>query len=346
MANWTRPAGYSKSEINKAGKVLTGAVWTSELEEGLKIINNFRSSHGYPLHIATKTMKRRAKAIDRSVFVAQRLKRLSSITAKLVRFPDMQLARMHDLAGCRAVMSDVEKVNQLVKQICDAYELGNFRLYDYIKEPKPDGYRSVHIVGRYQSKEESNNVYDGMQIELQVRSQLQHAWATAVETVSAFRGEQLKSNIGNEDWKRFFALMGSAIAILEKCPRVPNTPDNVRHLVAEIRALNAKLSVLTTLRGFNVVVKESANAANARTFLLILDTDKQVVTIKEFTAIQSKLASKEYLEREQEFANVDSIQVVLVSVDSLATLRSAYPNYFLDTNEFMNIVEEVIDLKI
>jgi ppGpp synthetase/RelA/SpoT-type nucleotidyltranferase len=347
MAKWIRPAGYSKTEINKAGKVLTGEIWSLDIAESLKIINNLRSSHGYPLHIVTKRMKKRAKAIDKDVFIAQRQKRLTSIQAKLKRFSKMELSRMQDLAGCRAVMSNVEQVKRLAKLTTDFYETtpDQFRLYDYLEKPKEDGYRGIHIVGRYRSLAEQNNVYDGMQIELQIRSRLQHAWATAVETVSTFRGEQLKSNIGNEDWKRFFALMGSAIALIEKCPLVPNTP-KPSELAAEIRKLDKKLSVLTTLGGLRVVVKETATMPNARTFLLKLDTRQQEVIINAYTAQQSKLASKELLEREQEFANDDAVQVVLVSVDSLSTLRSAYPNYYLDTTEFMTIVQEVMGLQL
>jgi hypothetical protein len=35
-------------------------------------------------------------------------------------------------------------------------------------------------------------------------------------------------------------------------------------------------------------------------------------------------------------------QAVLVSVDSLTSLINAYPNYYLDTAEFLNLVHRVI----
>ena len=38
-----------------------------------------------------------------------------------------------------------------------------------------------------------------------------------------------------------------------------------------------------------------------------------------------------------------SMQVVLVSVESIATLRRAYPNYFLDTNIFADVVKKVLN---
>ena len=44
----------------------------------------------------------------------------------------------------------------------------------------------------------------GLWIEIQLRTSLQHAWATVVETVDAFTNENLKFGAGSDDWKRFF----------------------------------------------------------------------------------------------------------------------------------------------
>jgi hypothetical protein len=41
-------------------------------------------------------------------------------------------------------------------------------------------------------------IYNDLKIEMQLRSQYQHAWATAVETVGTFIGQALKSSIGPE----------------------------------------------------------------------------------------------------------------------------------------------------
>ena len=135
------------------------------------------------------------------------------------------------------VQGDVNQVDKLVaiykesvaKNPHDRPE--RIETYDYIKEPKPDGYRSVHYVYKYRSKAEQNECFNGLRIEVQLRSQLQHAWATAVETVSTFTGQALKSNIGDAEWKRFFALMGSAIARREQRPVVPGTPENEYELL-------------------------------------------------------------------------------------------------------------------
>jgi hypothetical protein len=64
--------------------------------------------------------------------------------------------------------------------------------------------------------------YDGQRIEIQIRSKLQHLWATAVETAQIFTGQALKSKVKNAsaDWLRFFALTSSAFALREETPTV------------------------------------------------------------------------------------------------------------------------------
>ncbi len=43
-------------------------------------------------------------------------------------------------------------------------------------------------------------------IELQLRTRLQHEWATAVETMGTFLQSSLKSSQGPEEWLDFFSL--------------------------------------------------------------------------------------------------------------------------------------------
>jgi hypothetical protein len=90
-------------------------VYLDEYFGALDIVNNWRSSHSFPLNIFTVGLKRRAKGIDAQCIIAQRIKRMSSIELKLRRFPTMTKAQMQDLGGCRAVMSSVPAVNRLVK---------------------------------------------------------------------------------------------------------------------------------------------------------------------------------------------------------------------------------------
>ncbi len=135
------------------------------------------------------TLTTRAKKIDRRAIIAQRLKRLMSIQVKLLRNDNMALSQMQDIGGCRAVVRSVSQVDRLVKAYDDWSRSRPLvgaefvKKYDYIDHPKKDGYRSVHLIYKYRSASQGQGSWNGLRIEVQIRSRQQHAWATAVETV-------------------------------------------------------------------------------------------------------------------------------------------------------------------
>lgn len=70
---------------------------------------------------------------------------------------------------------------------------------DYIADPRSSGYRGTHLIYRYFS--DRVETYNGLRVEVQLRSHLQHAWATAVETVGTFLKQALKASQGHEQWR-------------------------------------------------------------------------------------------------------------------------------------------------
>jgi hypothetical protein len=346
---WIEP-GHSRKDVDRAGDVLLEpTIWKTEIDLALHVINNWRSSHSYPLQVVKMTLLKRARAVLGSAVVAQRLKRLSSIHSKLARNKNMKLSQMQDLGGCRAVVGTVAEVHSVVKK----YEVSRaknptarselVKKYDYIAEPKTDGYRSIHFVFKYKSASKNREVYNGLRIEVQVRSNLQHYWATAVETVSTFTGQALKSNVGDDRWKRFFALMGTAIAIREKCPPVPNTPTNKNELREELRDLSRCLHVENVLSGWGKAVNIVEDQSDkSHVFLMVLNSEVRTVRVRGFSQADRSRASEEYLRLETENKDKPEIQTVLVSVDSIQALRTAYPNYFLDTHAFITVMKQAI----
>lgn len=347
MAKWIIPE-FNRGKVGAAGTSLIDPARISDRDDAFEVINNWRSSHGYPLQCLKMTLKMRAKRIDKRALIAQRLKRLSSISVKLRRNSHMKLSQMQDLGGCRAVVRRPGAVDRLValyehstaKNPHARAEL--VKKYDYIQNPKPDGYRSVHLIYKYRTKSRKRAHYNGLRIEIQIRSRLQHAWATAVETVSIFTGQALKSNVGDASWKRFFALMGSAIALRERRPIVPGTPEDPQELVAELRLLSKQLKIETVLRGWRGAVQILGARKDAHAFLLITDSTNNSIQVKGFAQQDLAKATDEYLIVEKQFADNPGVQAVLVSVESLATLRSAYPNYYLDTSTFLRVVRQAI----
>lgn len=347
---WATPQN-AKNQVDMAGKIIvrgdTDVGWyfdnMDEYFRALSVVNNWRSSHNFPLNTIQNGLRRRAQKIDSNALIAQRIKRLPAITAKLARFPTMQLGQMQDIGGCRAVVENVEMVNALLansRQSRSKHEI--VRVTDYMAKPRYSGYRGVHVIYRYKS--DLSPAYNGLAIETQLRSSMQHSWATAVETVGTFIKRALKSSQGEEEWLRFFALMGTEMAFREGTSPVPGTPIDRTELVAELKSHVHQLDVVRQLATFGATLQEVAQpgSSNPHFYLLELDPSADTTKITGFSKDQQEKATDQYLAVEKTLKDRPGTEAVLVSVDSIDLLRKAYPNYFLDTKVFVKIVEYTI----
>lgn len=337
---WNTPL-YKKSEVDRAGRqYVDPGVSGEERELALTVINNWRSSHAFPLNTMQMGLRNKAGTVDSNALVAQRIKRLPSIRSKLVRIAGMKLSRMQDVGGCRAVVQDLTALQELD----DAFTRTRMkhrlvRRDDYVNDPAPSGYRSIHRAYRYFS--DRNTTYNGLLIEVQLRTRQQHIWATAVETVGTFTQQALKSSQGERDWLRFFALMSSEIARREGTPAVPGTPTDRAELHREILRLAQGLDVVGRLAAYGETLRylEQA-AAGDRFWLLELDTVRFTLEVRGYRDPQVAAEAYKAVERATEEA-APGRDVVLVSVNKVAGLKRAYPNYYLDTSAFTSIVQDV-----
>ena len=338
ITKWETPK-YSKRQIDRAGKIISNPNSTKQEEqEALEILNNWRSSHAYPLQVIASNLRRK----NPYAIVVQRLKRLDSITGKLVRFPEMSLYRMQDLGGCRVI---VDSINQVYEAI-NKYKNSRIRHIlkkenNYIQNPKNSGYRSYHVV--YQFHSDDNNTYNqNMLIEIQFRTQLQHIWATALETMGIYTKTALKASIGDKNVLRFFTLVSSVFAKIENTPVCPNTSNNYDELISEIKEIDNKLNIVSRLSALSVAIKYTNEKYNKGKgyFLLLLDFDKKMLKINSFSSNQIELATKAY--NQIESVNNPQIDSVLVSATSFDTLKAAYPNYFTDITQFVEIIRKIL----
>jgi hypothetical protein len=67
-----------------------------------------------------------------------------------------------------------------------------------------------------------------------------------------------------------------------------------------------------------------------------------MLNVSGFKREESDKATAKYLEVEKKIKGQLNTDAVLVSVDSMNSLRQAYPNYFLDTGVFLNSLQSVI----
>lgn len=344
---------HTMGEIDRAGEYLAfindGRQFghlVPEISENyravLEVAENWRSAHARPLQTAYMTLRQRAQRIQPDALVVQRMKRRESIIGKLSREPKMKLSQMQDLGGCRAVVSAPKQLHRL----SEAYSGDQYRRFDYVSLPKSNGYRSIHFICRYKngSKKPHLQSFVGQRVEVQIRTQMQHSWATAVETVSTFTQQSLKSNVGEDKWKRFFLLCSAYMADLEGLARPADVPADTLELATELLTVESELRVVVSMEGWKraMEVTDSAPDKRGTIYLLVLNTERRRVRVMRFPLDEFIMADIAYTEAEEEAARNQNIQTVLVSASSIAALKRAYPNFYADTSAFIKTMRKVV----
>ena len=113
--------------------------------------------------------------------IKTRLKSTESIIKKLVRrnFPltvDSIEANLNDIAGVRVVCSFLEDIYLLADCLLQQDDVKLIQVKDYIKNPKPNGYRSFHLIIEIPIflKDEKKD----MRVEVQLRTIAMDFWAS------------------------------------------------------------------------------------------------------------------------------------------------------------------------
>lgn len=334
---------YTKRQINDAGNVIRNEqASVQELVNAMTVIDNWRAAHAYPLHVIYMHLRRMAGTRE-NVLVVERLKRLDSIIGKLSRESGMDLWRMQDLGGCRVVLPTVEDVYKFADSFMKSRIRHEYkRTYDYIATPKRSGYRSLHLVYQYHSdKTETYN--KNMLIEIQIRTHLQHIWATALETMGLFTKQALKAGQGDEHIKRFFVLVSSLFALREGYPVVLGTLADEKELISEIEQINDQHHVLETLNAIRIAIQHEGDEVRDKKgyYLLILNYNTHRLRIRSYSPSQFDEAETAYSQIEKN-RKASGIDAVLVRAKSFKELKSAYPNYFSDIGEFYQLITDYL----
>lgn len=203
----------SRSQAKKAGsnlrKYFRGDLTDEAVyEDALDTMERWRRAHYKPLVSANNGLRARARALEIDAEVTQRLKRSQTILDKLRREPTLDLSRMQDIGGCRAVVETKDELRRLEARILK--RLTPITHTDYIEHPRESGYRGVHIVVTYQERA----------IELQLRTQVMHEWALATEHYSQVQGENLKQD-GEHPIQLFLKVAADMMALREDGLPVP-----------------------------------------------------------------------------------------------------------------------------
>ena len=223
----------SKTQVSKAGRALRdyvsgerSTIDVAELNEILNLVEVFRTSHREPLHSAYMGLVSGCRSLALDARITQRLKRWATIVDKLYRHPQMQLANMQDIGGCRAVVPSLADLRKLEAHLRRYHKgkLDTERCRDYIDRPRDSGYRAVHLIV----------FYKGRRVEWQLRTQAMHDWAWAVERLVPQIGDDIKNGEGPaavHDWLR---LVSQALGYEDRGIQVP--PELLEYLRLARRA--------------------------------------------------------------------------------------------------------------
>lgn len=181
---------YTKNEYVKLGDRLRkyNLNDNSLPNDDLEILQTLRTSYKEPLSEIFEILQKSIKKINKNAIITYRVKRIDSIISKLKRLPDAQLPRIEDIAGCRCILKNNEQVYKLKEILGNELFIKSDR-NDYIKNPKPDGYKSLHLIVQLKNKE-------SRPIEIQLRCEKDHNWATLVEITDLVYNTKIKE-MGN-----------------------------------------------------------------------------------------------------------------------------------------------------
>jgi ppGpp synthetase/RelA/SpoT-type nucleotidyltranferase len=322
--------GGSKSRVNLAGNNIRSQVITPD---DLLVVEEWRAAHRAVLNTFQAILRTRTR--EKDIVVAQRHKRRSTIFDKLDRFPAMQLARMDDVAGCRLIFSDIQELYDFRKNLHKARfhhdRRNDIDKYDYIKNPKATGYRGIHDVYVYDVNSVNGRHLKGLMVEIQYRTKIQHAWATAVEVIGFITESQPKFQEGDTRYQTAMALASEILARAFEGRSGPFSQRDKSEVVKDFLKLDQELRLLKTLQGLNSA--DTIVSTNRNSILIFSPTGE--LEIKTYRDAPEALRALFQLEKE--YPEKD---IVLVKADTSEEVRFAFKNYFSDAQDFIRLVEE------
>lgn len=343
--------------IRKIGEKLREGIELTE-EEKLEF-DNFREAHNIIIKLFTIELKK--VNFSKQHLTASRNKRIETIISKLCRPEKPKLDRIHDIAGTRIIFENIKSLEDYI-DILENTELVNFKekinedknRYNYIKNPKSDGYRSIHKVFYYSSNipystlnEKSFNL-ENKKIELQLRTRLQHIWATTVEIYDIINKSNIKTGTHNK-------LETKEGLFFKKCSLVfegieSNDVEKIKININEIFRDKDLVEIYNRLKGIKNIknIQLPKTLGSDEVFILITDLNKGKTTFFTTEPIEKNdkqdtfLINASYRRLEEKNTKGEYI-LLLLTLGDIKKLKNVYPNYFLNTNKFISILKKYKD---
>lgn len=339
MAQAISPA-YTRNRVNTAGRR------ARRREAGLEdrfVIDNWRASHAHILNAFQTTLRNKRTGNEQ---IVQRLKRLPTIIDKLQRRPNFSLTEMQDIAGCRVICENTPELREFrsnfLKSRISHRRIGAQDRYDYIMHPKDDGYRGVHDVFEYKSRKVAGLPWQGLRLEIQYRTTVQHAWATAVEVAGFLTENDPKFGRGSAEYMDFFRCCSEILARRQEGMTGPLPRSEFSQLERTVAEIEERTEILAVFRRFNRLEDQFVPQFGNRVYLIIrpLKQEGKNVELKPFESFSDALRTLGDFEK-RHYGDEDYDVVVIRNVAG-GFVNTAYRNYFTDTKEFVSMIENSV----
>ena len=348
-------AKVSRNTAKNLSKILRQNLPENDLEQQRAIagVQAWRSQTAGPTRDCFDVVRDYAKNVNGAV-ATYRLKRVSSIVSKIRRpGTNFELGTLDDIGGCRLIVPSVEDLYQAKSHLAQALRVPERKIKDYVENPANSGYRSCHLLTQ---RTTADGTY---RVEVQIRTKLQHVWATTVEVADTIYGTQLKSPAGFEeatpeleDTENFFKLASNFFALLENCPTLNGFPTELHETRAELLGAPRTTRILEDLEATSeaVMLVPIEEVERPETYLLAFNTSTQALFVTPFEANEMTRALSMYDAVEK--SNMEAINsgqlpladnVVLVQAHNEKDLKIAYPNYSAHAPDFVRILRENLD---
>ncbi|ENA1802813.1 hypothetical protein ABF179_002225 [Flavobacterium psychrophilum] len=315
----------TKGEIDRLGIQIRAEYDTLE-EKTLSELQKYRTSHKETLAEVFNVLCKLNRKMGKFNIVTYRIKRFESIIGKLYRYPTMKFSRMWDIGGCRCIVNTNDEVYKLKKLIEQSPELEIRKEYDYIANPKEEGYRSLHLFVGIKD--------NPLVIELQIRNKIDHSWATLVEITDLLFDAKLKEYKKDKDLLRFHYLLSkiNELTLIEK--------KEIAKIITKFNYLD-KLSEVFT-KNYIQVRKQWLEIENLHNhnYFLIETTKNEVPKITSYKSFDE--AEENYLNI---YKNKKNANVVLTHLPkpNYQQISIAYSNYILTFHTFIEDCYEIYE---
>lgn len=303
---------------------------TEEYIELEYVFDEFRKLHLQPLSELTLELQHWLSEYGESYYIAQRLKRKPQIIRKLNRL-SVRLTQLQDIGGCRIIVDKNKDADNLINFLFDKIERSDDikikRQTDYREKGRDiTGYRAFHIIL------EKNNI----NLELQIRSKIQHYWAESIERTSVIYGYLLKEQEGDSNVIAYFRMLSDVFFELEAgrdaSSRQKLELDSLRQVAEQLIKKSDRNNliggyvnddIIQTLKGI-----EGRNPNGLNNWILVFDWSTGNFVTWEVVGRDPTAAVDAYMRYEKQYTEDNKFEVVLIGSSDVATVKQTHSHYF------------------